>query len=50
MDEIVRYQLRKPSGFTKPESLALTLIPVKKEVERLVEGLNKVYHDKDPVN
>ena len=46
MDEIVRYQLRKPVA-SQAGNLTLTLIPVKKEVERLVEGLNKVYHDKD---
>ena len=48
MDEIVRYQLRKPAA-VRADNLALTLIPVKKEVERLVEGLRKVYHDKEPV-
>ena len=47
MDEIVRYQLRKPAA-SRAGDLTLTLISVKKEVERLVEGLNKVYHDKDP--
>jgi len=47
MDEIVRYQLRKPAT-SKADSLVLTLIPVKAEIERLVEGLNKVYHDKCP--
>ncbi len=47
MDEIVRYQLRKPAA-SRAGDLTLALILVKKEVERLVEGLNKVYHDKDP--
>ena len=47
MDEIVRYQLRKPAT-SQADSLVLTLIPVKAEIERLVEGLNKVYHDKGP--
>jgi two-component system sensor histidine kinase PhoQ len=47
MDEIVRYQLRKPAA-SPVNNLVRTLIPVKKEVERLVEGLNKVYHDKEP--
>ena len=48
MDEIVRYQLRKPatSGAT---NLSLTAVPVKREVERLIDGLRKVYHDKEPV-
>jgi two-component system sensor histidine kinase PhoQ len=48
MDEIVRYQLRKP-GTVKADSLVLTLVPVKAEIERLVDGLRKVYHDKEPV-
>jgi two-component system sensor histidine kinase PhoQ len=47
MDEIVRYQLRKPAT-SQADSLVLTLVPVKAEIERLVEGLNKVYHDKGP--
>jgi len=47
MDEIVRYQLRKPAA-SRAGDLTLTLISVEKEVERLVEGLKKVYHDKDP--
>jgi two-component system sensor histidine kinase PhoQ len=47
MDEIVRYQLRKPAT-SKADSLVLTLIPVEAEIERLVEGLKKVYHDKEP--
>lgn len=47
MDEIVRYQLRKPAT-SRAENLVLTLIPVEKEVVRLVEGLNKVYHEKAP--
>jgi two-component system sensor histidine kinase PhoQ len=48
MDEIVRYQLRKP-GTSKADSLVFTLVPVKSEIDRLVEGLRKVYHDKEPV-
>jgi two-component system sensor histidine kinase PhoQ len=47
MDEIVRYQLRKP-GTSKADSLVLTLVPVQAEIDRLVEGLRKVYHDKEP--
>jgi len=47
MDEIVRYQLRKPAT-SQADSLVLTLIPVKEEIDRLVAGLSKVYHDKDP--
>ena len=47
MDEIVRYQLRKPAT-SGSDNLVLTPVPVKREVERLVEGLRKVYHDKQP--
>ncbi len=46
MDEIVRYQLRKPA--TSTDRLVLTAIAVRPEVDRLVEGLRKVYHDKAP--
>jgi two-component system sensor histidine kinase PhoQ len=47
MDEIVRYQLRKPAASTA-DSLVLGAVPVAQEVERLVSGLRKVYHDKRP--
>jgi two-component system sensor histidine kinase PhoQ len=48
MDEIVRYQLRKPATLAT-RNLVLTQVSVAKEVDRLVDGLRKVYHDKDPV-
>jgi two-component system sensor histidine kinase PhoQ len=48
MDEIVRYQLRKPAS-TEAQSLVMQLVSVKPEVERLVAGLNKVHRDKAPV-
>ena len=47
MDEIVRYQLRKPAA-TQAQNLLMTLVPVAPEVERLITGLRKVYHDKAP--
>jgi two-component system sensor histidine kinase PhoQ len=47
MDEIVRYQLRKPASLAT-ENLGLASIPVDKEVRRLIDGLRKVYHDKSP--
>ena len=47
MDEIVRYQLRKPAA-TAADNLVLGPVPVAREVERLVSGLRKVYHDKRP--
>ena len=47
MDEIVRYQLRKPAtGGTG--GLLSTVVPVRQEVDRVVDGLHKVYHDKQP--
>ncbi len=46
MDEIVRYQLRKPSAAT--ENLVLAAVPVAAEMNKLVAGLQKVYHDKAP--
>jgi two-component system sensor histidine kinase PhoQ len=48
MDEIVRYQLRKPAA-SAADNLVLGPVPVAQEVERLVSGLRKVYHDKQPV-
>ena len=48
MDEIVRYQLRKPAA-SGAGSLLLTAVPVQREVDRVVEGLRKVYHDKKPL-
>ena len=47
MDEIVRYQLRKPAA-SVADNLVLAPVAVDKEVERLVSGLRKVYHDKQP--
>jgi len=46
MDEIVRYQLRKPAA--SADNLVLTPVPVEKEIDRLVTGLRKVYRDKQP--
>ena len=47
MDEIVRYQLRKPAA-SVADNLVLQPVAVEKEVKRLIEGLSKVYHDKHP--
>ena len=47
MDEIVRYQLRKPAA-TAVDKLPLAPVPVEKEVARLIDGLRKVYRDKNP--
>ena len=47
MDEIVRYQLRKPAA-SASDKLVLAPVPVEKEVHRIIDGLRKVYHDKAP--
>ncbi len=47
MDEIVRYQLRKPAA-SAADKLVLQTVQVEKEVSRLIEGLKKVYHEKSP--
>ena len=47
MDEIVRYQLRK-TVVTQAHNTVLSLVPVTPEIDRLVAGLRKVYHDKAP--
>ena len=47
MDEIVRYQLRKPAA-SVADNLVLQPVAVEREVTRLIDGLRKVYHDKHP--
>jgi two-component system sensor histidine kinase PhoQ len=47
MDEIVRYQLRKPAA-SVADNLVLQAVDVDKEISRLIAGLKKVYHDKHP--
>lgn len=47
MNDIVRYQLRKPASYVA-EGFGLTSVAVEKELKRLVEGLAKVYKDKSP--
>ena len=47
MDEIVRYQLRKPAA-AAAKNPVLQAVPVASEVARLIDGLRKVYHDKNP--
>ncbi len=49
MDEIVRYQLRKPATAAGAKTLVLAPIAVGHEINRLAEGLRKVYRDKAPV-
>ena len=46
MDEIVRYQLRKPAS--SGDNLVLTPVDVETEVDKLAAGLQKVYREKQP--
>lgn len=47
MDDIVRYQLRKPATI-HTQTVGVASFPVMRELSRLVEGLAKVYKDKQP--
>ena len=47
MNDIVRYQLRKPATI-HTESLGVVAVDVQHELQRLEEGLQKVYRDKAP--
>ena len=46
MNDIVRYQLKIPAARSK--KLGVIALPVKKELKKLVDGLHKVYKDKNP--
>ncbi len=47
MDEIVRYQLRKPSS-APAGKLLLAPVDIEQEIDRLIDGLRKVHRDKAP--
>ena len=47
MTEIVRYQLRKPAA-TAADAIGATPVPMESQLSRLVDGLAKVYSDKNP--
>jgi two-component system sensor histidine kinase PhoQ len=47
MNDIVRYQLRKPASFTR-DSFGVAHVDIKKQLDKLIEGLGKVYKDKQP--
>jgi len=47
MNDIVRYQLRKPATLHS-ESLGVASVPIDHELSRLVDGLSKVYSEKKP--
>jgi two-component system sensor histidine kinase PhoQ len=47
MTEIVRYQLRKPAA-TASDAIGATPVAMEAEIMRLVDGLGKVYIEKQP--
>ena len=47
MNDIVRYQLRKPATYGS-DTLGIAPVAVDAELGRLVDGLRKVYRDKQP--
>ena len=47
MNDIVRYQLRKPATYAS-ESIAVVAVDIDKDLRRLVDGLQKVYKEKGP--
>lgn len=48
MNDIVRYQLRKPAS-RAVQAFGMTAVDVEKELRRLTESLAKVYKEKNPV-
>lgn len=47
MNDIVRYQLRKPASLVT-DSLGVSQVAIEEQLLRLVDGLRKVYKDKNP--
>lgn len=47
MNDIVRYQLRKPASLVT-DSLGVSKVAVEEQLQRLIDGLGKVYKDKNP--
>lgn len=47
MNDIVRYQLRKPASYAA-EGFGVAAVAIEKELERLVDALAKVYKEKNP--
>ncbi|MDH4109433.1 MAG: ATP-binding protein [Gammaproteobacteria bacterium] len=47
MNDIVRYQLRKPALLVS-DSFGVTSVAIEEQLRRLVDGLSKVYKDKNP--
>ena len=47
MNDIVRYQLRKPATYAS-ETFGVVAVPIAQDLQRLVDGLIKVYREKSP--
>ena len=47
MNDIVRYQLRKPAALVS-DSLSVGKVDIESQLARLVDGMKKVYRDKHP--
>lgn len=47
MNDIVRYQLRKPASLVS-DSFGVGTVAIREQLERLIEGLQKVYQEKRP--
>lgn len=47
MNDIVRYQLRKPASLVS-DNFGVGTVAIQEQLERLVDGLQKVYKDKQP--
>lgn len=47
MNDIVRYQLRKPAALVS-DGFGVGFVAIEEQLKRLVDGLQKVYKDKDP--
>ena len=48
MNDIVRYQLRKPASFAS-DSFGLARVNIEEQLNKLIDGLGKVYKDKSPL-
>ncbi|NOX67949.1 MAG: two-component sensor histidine kinase [Gammaproteobacteria bacterium] len=48
MNDIIRYQLRKPASLVTTASLGVSRVVIEEQLLRLVDGLRKVYKDKKP--
>lgn len=47
MNDIVRYQLRKPATL-QSDSFGVVAVPIESELQKLLDGLQKVYKEKSP--